>query len=690
MYTIADFWNIKLKSVPPAAIVNLPGWESKLSPNATFIEPPVSLASGFGSNRPEEANIILISAPGAVGKSTLAREICASTHSMLIDLSRTRPVGGNFLYGGLARLGLANPTHDSRAAIVIDALDEARMRVTQEAYGAFIDDVLDYASATSTSIVLLGRTGAIQEAWLFFSEAGVEVPVLEIGFHPPGQAEMFVQRQIEYLRGVEEAQEADILAARRILHDLRLNTHLDGGTFSGYAPVLIAIAKQVCAYGNPSELLSNLESGGESTTLISVIESILLRDQTKLDPLIFEDASLKQTLYSPREQVERLANLIYGFAGEPTLPKMSDADRETYNNALDQWVKEHPFLDGAGSRPSSAVFSGLIAAHALKHQATRSRVLSSEFGKGTAVNPFISEFLLPQMQTPIHLDKIDLDMGVVGLGFASLRAQLTQGGYANMLIEEIEADGTSDKPVCYTEINFRRRNGEPVKEIRYEFSKILPISMGSSIEHTQIFGKSIEVMFSSSAELNIMAPVDLDVGTLIVGSERVVVEASDHTLSKGEQDNERVRAFLSAEHCESSRVNSRPILRGRVTLEVDWPGSEAFPWTDFTSSREVPANPQVWEAMQKLKRMIRLFRRHGRPQLGKTRASIDHERRMQGSGRLVRDALLRERVFTIDGHQYYLDPDRLRDVVGMSFLDAIGTSYSPKMVDFLESAIKHR
>jgi hypothetical protein len=45
--------------------------------------------------------------------------------------------------------------------ILIDALDEARLRVTQEAFEAFLRDV-DQLSRRSMPTVLFGRTGAIR------------------------------------------------------------------------------------------------------------------------------------------------------------------------------------------------------------------------------------------------------------------------------------------------------------------------------------------------------------------------------------------------------------------------------------------------------------------------------------------------------------------------------------------------
>ena len=73
----------------------------------TFVEPPLrQLTEDFGNVDPNTCKVILVSAAGAVGKSTLAKEISSATGAVLVDLARTGAVGSNFLIGGLARCNL--------------------------------------------------------------------------------------------------------------------------------------------------------------------------------------------------------------------------------------------------------------------------------------------------------------------------------------------------------------------------------------------------------------------------------------------------------------------------------------------------------------------------------------------------------------------------------------------------------
>ena len=134
-----------------------------------------------------QSSIILVSAPGAVGKSTLARQIAFATRSLYVDLATADPVGANTLSGGLAKSGLYEAWQSGSLAMLIDGLDEARLRVTQEAFEAFLSDVVEISAGRAVPTVLLGRTGAVQDAWLFLTDqCGDGIAVLEIGYYEPG------------------------------------------------------------------------------------------------------------------------------------------------------------------------------------------------------------------------------------------------------------------------------------------------------------------------------------------------------------------------------------------------------------------------------------------------------------------------------------------------------------------------
>ena len=143
-YTIDDFWTHRLGQASPPTASLIPGWFFIDAGLATFKEAPLTLSDALSADDdPTSSSILLVSAAGAVGKSTLAREIAFSTGSVYVDLAKAAPVGDNTLSGGLLKSGLHGSWKDQSISLLIDGLDEARLKVTQEAFEAFLQDVAD-------------------------------------------------------------------------------------------------------------------------------------------------------------------------------------------------------------------------------------------------------------------------------------------------------------------------------------------------------------------------------------------------------------------------------------------------------------------------------------------------------------------------------------------------------------------
>ncbi|MGA8498552.1 MAG: hypothetical protein WB764_23920, partial [Xanthobacteraceae bacterium] len=156
-YSLEEFWVPRLQGlVRPAAALPLVGWTVQREPNPYFVEADLTLRRGMGGL---EASIWLVAAPGAVGKSTLAREISARTGAVYLDLAVADTVAGYYLSGGLDRNRLSNAWVADETAILMDALDEARMRVPDASFQDFLSDVVAKSRARHLPTVLFGRIG---------------------------------------------------------------------------------------------------------------------------------------------------------------------------------------------------------------------------------------------------------------------------------------------------------------------------------------------------------------------------------------------------------------------------------------------------------------------------------------------------------------------------------------------------
>lgn len=683
MYTMDDFWVSTLgqtsASIPIDRVPD--GWITDIERLSTFIEAPLDKATEFGNETPYP--ILLVSAPGAVGKSTLAREIAARTGAVLADLAQADAVGAATVTGSLAWAGLFDGFLQGNIALLIDGLDEARMRVTQDSFAAFLQDIGKLASADRKPITLFGRTSAIEEAWLHFAEMGLEPPVLEIQFYGHDTALKFVTRRVADLReahgeDVNAAADADRRAVIRILESLENQARADGDRFVGYAPVLIAVSKRVAAERNPMALLQALEGGVDALSLNSIVDAILERERTKLNRLEFANSDLKDQLYGKDEQVERLISAVYKIDHVPDLPNMNQKDAETYRTALDNWVPDHPFTDGSGKRPSSEVFGGFIAAEALKKTWASETVRNQEL-RSAKVNPFIWRFRLPDCwlesdAAELDQEPVTVPMADLGLAFTSLQAQLSRLESAHLFIDAgADLDGPQRGDA---EVEITRYFSGGTRLLRLGADGDGVVHFGSRINDVNISGDELSVT-TFGTETTFAAPVNLDVDEIDAGHSGIVVEDSRPGTDEA---NDVVRLRCSAFNWGSDALFVRP----NVDLAVDWPGSESFPWHSYRKP-DVPdeIDPEVLERLRRLRKILLLFRARGMGKLAKFKGAIDHDRRSRGSGAAIRDLLLQERVLYEDGRVYVLDTDRLREVLGLTFLEIRSATVNAQTIAFL-------
>lgn len=169
----------------------LSGWEANPTIEHPIVEPRIHYAPAMAAAA--ASKIILVAAPGAVGKSALARHLAHRYRHVLVDLATTGPVGENFVAGGLFRaFGSSTVERVEAGAIglIFDALDEARLRVTPESFDAFLGDLAELAKmGTTRTILIFGRTGTIEAAWLALSELGASATIAEISFFNRNEAE---------------------------------------------------------------------------------------------------------------------------------------------------------------------------------------------------------------------------------------------------------------------------------------------------------------------------------------------------------------------------------------------------------------------------------------------------------------------------------------------------------------------
>lgn len=654
----------------------LPGWSLQSAGLDTFKEAPLTRSDEFGDkDDPQTSPILLVSAPGAVGKSTLARQIAFATGAVYLDLAAADPVGGNTLSGGLVRSGVYDGWKNGNVAVLIDGLDEARLRVTREAFEAFLSDVAAISKGREVPTVLFGRTGAAQDAWLILAENGLEVPVLEIGYYDRIASIDFAQAQLRTMRSGTQSAAPDRKALELLLDRLREQTESDGDRFAGYAPVLKAVAERVGKERNPAALVAQIERGEQLVTLRSIVSAILDRERGKLETLPFEDSSIATRLYSPGEQLDRLVARVYQLPS-PNLPPMRPWDAQLYSQALDSWVTEHPFLDGNVSA-SSIVFDAVISSHALKGHSSAQPALRRELSRGAAANPFLAEFYLPEHN---GADAIELLSEHIGVVYASLRSRLSIGDTANLTVDGVEESEEEEALRADVEITLTRRKSDRPRVLHFRTVQVGPIYLGTHVEDVELTVPHTRVEIGPGTEAVLVAPVSIQCAELSFTTDKVIIESSSGTQGAA--------VYLEADAYDGSRITAVPVLRGDVTISAFWPGVRAHPWTNFAKAPSLPVDPRTDEALRRLRKFIIAFRSHGKGALARYKGKIEHERMTKGSGRAILDLLVTNRILELEGSMYFLNPDRLAAQAGTNYRDCITKQFGPKTIVFLQQALE--
>lgn len=678
-YTIDEFWKALLPPKQPLKTASfVKGWFQLDEGLRTFREAPLSLNPDLTIEKAAYDNsIFLISAPGAVGKSTLARQIASVTGAIYIDLALADPVGGNSISGGLVRSDLYGVWQYQQVTLLIDGLDEARLRVTQEAFEAFLSEIAALSQNRNSPTILFGRTGAVQDAWLSLVGQKAKVAVFEIGYYGPDASADFAEARFKTLSPDNPHASVARKSIELLIARLREQTEFDGDRFSGYAPVLEAVAERVAYEENLAALVSQIEKGEQPVTLRGVVESIMNRERKKLSNLDFKDSGLLEALYSSEEQLERLVARVYGLP-TPDMPKMAPEDAHSYSTALATWVPEHPFLNG-GRAASSAVFEALICAKALKNSASQAVAAQRELNRGAGANPFLADFYLVD---EMGKETSQLPIEHLGIIYSSLRARLSLGDSASLSVEGMEeAEDAEDENIlrAEVEITVARQGVDKPKILKFDTEQTGTLRFGGYLEDVELMVPHTHVEVGAGKEAVLVAPVNIQCDSLSIAADMVVVERQPN-LDDGV-------VFLEANNLSSSQVVSVPILRGGASLAVVWPHAKVHPWTSFATEPTPITDARLEEALRRFRKFVTAFRSHSKGSLARYQHKLEHARMTKGTGQAVLDLLVDEKIISLHGPMYHLDPKLLGEVAGAAYADVVKRNFNDRTIAFVRRAL---
>lgn len=313
----------------------------------------------------KDANIYVISAPGATGKSALAKHLAFQFSSIYWDLSEIT-LGDNSFIGTLVNsVGQANFSDyisnlaHGKTVLIIDAFDEAEMISGTKSVRTFLLEIAKFAKdASAPCIILLSRAETAQKICSFFNEVNTSYKHFEISFFEEQKAIDFITRVVEKEKTLD--QNTDIISQcinQYVSNIARLVPHDELPSFIGYAPVLEVIGKHIARERNAYSFLQTLQSQSMKgiDVITKIMHELLVREHEKVKNSFLKrveseyDCEKLETeqIYSPEEQIVCIIYYILFASYDYSVYTNSYIPfeiKDKYSEIIETFLPQHPFI----------------------------------------------------------------------------------------------------------------------------------------------------------------------------------------------------------------------------------------------------------------------------------------------------------------------------------------------------------
>lgn len=307
---------------------------------------------------------VLISAPGATGKSTFGKHLAYNKNAFYWNLADINIGDGTFqgtLYKAVGALKVseyAQALQNGEATLVIDAFDEAELISGRDNVERFLLDAEEFLNdSKSASVVLLSRTETAQSIATLFKLRGIPYRHYQIGLFPKTQAHDFVLNKIRQIKEITPAIEKCVDEYFFKIESIDITEKNVANQLLGYAPVLEAIATHICAFDNTSILLNELDSdSSESVLIYKIMYGLLNREQEKLVSAFKErlgddkdKVSDWKKVYSVDEQLFLLINyIIFEEVYQTDVSSVIPIEyQDDYYSVVERFLPQHPFIQNS-------------------------------------------------------------------------------------------------------------------------------------------------------------------------------------------------------------------------------------------------------------------------------------------------------------------------------------------------------
>jgi hypothetical protein len=677
---------------------SLPSFSIAPTRTGPYIEPTLTKAE-FHSEKP---TIILISAVGATGKTTLAQVLSNRAGLPLLDLAKHKPVGDYTLTGLLTsafpneeRGKVLEGINRGTFGVIIDGIDEGRSKTSEKGFEAFLDDLVRLSKkAAVPTLVLLGRTQILDTCWLYLAERLVPVGLLTIAPFDLTQARAYIDAFTGGLdsRYVKEYQSVRDLILQKLGGAFGAGDETgDKGflSFIGYPPVLDAIvtllAKEQNYYGL-KEQLSGSEMKDIEIELLNKISSYVLnreKDQKVLpnilEPLLedipyWDRQRISGQAFGMVEQCRRLVSyslgrqLVINGIGIPHVD-------EKYEAQLWSFLPEHPFIMGRDFQ--NAIFEAFALCNLLLSGKSEDIDLALEYVDSHKYNyhlVYLLHLLAANRNIPIRALRVVL---------GSAQEFRTRTAKVEIEVESTEPAGTEWSLSENVDIEIDVLMGSSAEDARSfkfhsDLTGIQSVALGNRLGSTYIW-LPCEVVLSGSEELDLTAPLAI-VATKISLRSRALTARAAATSPVAKE----TLILLESEELESS-LERITIHGAELVLAVSDRSGLSYPIIQYVIEKEsLSYDPLQKEKYMRLRRILVLFRSHSRGTLARLKDKIENKRVLGNDvGERVLRQLRRDEIVTLEGNHYFLQPANVHQHLGISWADLRKGKSSQKLLRYL-------
>ena len=588
----------------------------------------------------EKPQVLLISAVGATGKSTLAQVLSHRLGLPLLSLGQHKPVGDNTLTGLLTTsfpVDQLSAIFQSIAAgeygVIIDGIDEGRSKTNEQAFQAFLDDIARLcAGAASPSFVLLGRTQILEECWIYLADKKISTGLLTIDPFDLEQARSYIDKFTDGSTSPQATQyreTRDLILTKLSTAFSAVDAAPAGNflSFIGYPPVLDAIVTLLGQERNYHRLKEQLGDSAstniEIELLLKIADYILARERDeKVVPNIVNDlladmvpaieSAQRARIFDREEQCIRLVSHCVG--SKTTFQRIPDTVLNArYEEQLAPFIVEHPFVTGRDFR--NAVFEAvalsiLIASEDAAHHNLALQYVDTH--KDNYYLIYLLELLAPAGKLPLVCLRALLG---AALEFKATNASVE----LSILGPDSEEQPASTSMEVEIELAVGM-SGERSKTFSFHCSlgPADSVDLGSRLSSAYVSLPG-EAILGGSREVELTAPVEITASNIDVRSRSLVL---------------RPQASASAEkHILFQAVKVRAEVTSLTTAGVDFTiavedtSGLQYPLVQYMQKRDKsPQDPDIRDKYLRLRKILTHFRSHSKGAMAKYRDKIENER----------------------------------------------------------------